>query len=258
MPLSVCSAMWQCAIHSPGLVTSSRMSTVSPGPDQHRVLPHQVRLRRRRRGQDQERPAPCTWNGWCIGWSESISLTSRIFTRSPTRNRQSIACVRSPGVPVDQDPPHVRWGGHAGSPRPCRPPTRCRLRHAACVARAVMGARRRRRASWARAWCSRVLERRPGPGAIGSSFIPQSGHRAGSSLTTSGSIGQAYRGRLGRLRPRDQLHPALRAAAGLRRWSPPGASGRRRRRGAVRVGGVHVHLGDERRASCPARARASA
>ena len=30
IPLSVCSAMWQCAIHSPGLATSSRMSTVSP------------------------------------------------------------------------------------------------------------------------------------------------------------------------------------------------------------------------------------
>jgi hypothetical protein len=30
IPLSVCSAMWQCAIHSPGLETNSRRSTVSP------------------------------------------------------------------------------------------------------------------------------------------------------------------------------------------------------------------------------------
>ena len=30
MPLWLCSAMWQCAIQRPGLVTSSRMSTVSP------------------------------------------------------------------------------------------------------------------------------------------------------------------------------------------------------------------------------------
>src|SRR5215210_5708168 len=30
MPLSWCSAMWQCAIHTPTFVTSSRMSTVSP------------------------------------------------------------------------------------------------------------------------------------------------------------------------------------------------------------------------------------
>ena len=30
IPLSWCSAMWQCAIQRPGFVTSSRMSTVSP------------------------------------------------------------------------------------------------------------------------------------------------------------------------------------------------------------------------------------
>jgi hypothetical protein len=30
MPLSWCSAMWQCAIQRPTFVTSSRMSTVSP------------------------------------------------------------------------------------------------------------------------------------------------------------------------------------------------------------------------------------
>ena len=30
IPLSWCSAMWQCAIQRPGLVTSSRMSTTSP------------------------------------------------------------------------------------------------------------------------------------------------------------------------------------------------------------------------------------
>jgi hypothetical protein len=30
MPLCMCSAMWQWAIHRPGLVTSNKMSTVSP------------------------------------------------------------------------------------------------------------------------------------------------------------------------------------------------------------------------------------
>src|SRR6185312_10278933 len=30
MPLCMCSAMWQCAIHNPGLVTSNKMSTVCP------------------------------------------------------------------------------------------------------------------------------------------------------------------------------------------------------------------------------------
>ena len=96
MPLSWCSAMWQCAIHTPGLVTSSRMSTVSPRRTSTvsfhtrfgSMVPSRLRIR--------NRPAPCTWNGWCIGWSESISLTSRIFTWSPTRNRQSIPWFRSP------------------------------------------------------------------------------------------------------------------------------------------------------------------
>ena len=44
IPLWACSAMWQCAIHSPGLETSRRMSTVCPARNEHRVLPHQVGL----------------------------------------------------------------------------------------------------------------------------------------------------------------------------------------------------------------------
>src|SRR5664279_1672708 len=57
---------------------------------EHGVLPDQVPFDGPSRLRIRNRPAPCTWNGWCIGWSESISLTSRIFTWSPTRNRQSI------------------------------------------------------------------------------------------------------------------------------------------------------------------------
>ena len=37
------------------------------GADQDGVLPHQVRFRRSVAGQDEEAPAPCRWNGWCIG-----------------------------------------------------------------------------------------------------------------------------------------------------------------------------------------------
>ena len=33
-----------------------------------------------------------------MGWSESISLTSRIFTRSPTVNCQSIPSASAPAV----------------------------------------------------------------------------------------------------------------------------------------------------------------
>ena len=46
-----------------------------------------------------------------MGWSESISLTSRILTRSPTVNRQSIAVVGRAGGPVHELPVHVGGGG---------------------------------------------------------------------------------------------------------------------------------------------------
>src|SRR6185437_16084948 len=91
MPLSWCSAMWQCAIQMPGFVTCSRMSTVSP------VRISTVSFQTRfcsgwpSLAKIKNRPAPWMWNGWCIGWSESISLTSRILTRSPTRKRQLMA-----------------------------------------------------------------------------------------------------------------------------------------------------------------------
>ena len=38
-------------------------------------------------------------NGWCIGWSESSSLTRRILMRSPTRKRQSMP---APSAPVER------------------------------------------------------------------------------------------------------------------------------------------------------------
>src|SRR5512134_2137827 len=96
IPLSWCSAMWQCAIQRPGLVTSSRMSTVSPV--RTRTVSFQTRLASGTpsRASTTKRPAPWTWNGWCIGWSESISLTSRSLTRSPTVNVQSIPWLAAP------------------------------------------------------------------------------------------------------------------------------------------------------------------
>src|SRR5829696_4103396 len=96
IPLSWCSAMWQCAIQRPTFVTSRRMSTVSP------VLTSTVSLQTRfgstspLRTRVRNRPAPWTWNGWCIGWSESISFTRRTFTRSPTRSFHSIARFSAP------------------------------------------------------------------------------------------------------------------------------------------------------------------
>ena len=56
MPLCMCSAMWQWAIHRPGLVTSNRMSTVCPV--RTRTVSFQTRLvlRRSVAGQDEEAP----------------------------------------------------------------------------------------------------------------------------------------------------------------------------------------------------------
>src|SRR3954453_18394092 len=96
IPLSWCSAMWQCAIQYPGLVTSNRMFTVCPVVI--RTVSFQTRLSSSMpsRSSTRKRPAPCTWNGWCIGWSESISLTSSIFTQSPTRKLQLMPWFASP------------------------------------------------------------------------------------------------------------------------------------------------------------------
>src|SRR5215208_4243399 len=38
----------------------------------------------------RRRPPPWTWRGWCIEWSESISLTGSIFTRVPEQDRASL------------------------------------------------------------------------------------------------------------------------------------------------------------------------
>lgn len=67
MPLSWCSAMWQCIIHMPGLVTSNRMSVVCP------VYTSTVSFHTRfgsttpSRVSTRKRPAPCRWIGCCIG-----------------------------------------------------------------------------------------------------------------------------------------------------------------------------------------------
>src|SRR5439155_14811962 len=58
IPLWMCSAMWQCAIHSPGLDTSSRMSTVCP--DRNSTVSFHTRLGSGKPSLDRmrKRPAP--------------------------------------------------------------------------------------------------------------------------------------------------------------------------------------------------------
>ncbi len=58
MPLSWCSAMWQCAIHSPGLVTSSRISTVVRDPADRPLPARAVPLRCRRGTLERARGGP--------------------------------------------------------------------------------------------------------------------------------------------------------------------------------------------------------
>ena len=88
--------MWQCAIQRPGLVTSRRMSTVSPARTSTVSFHTRFDSGTSSRAMTRKRPAPWMWNGWCIGWSLSIVLTRRIFTRSPTRNDQSMAWLALP------------------------------------------------------------------------------------------------------------------------------------------------------------------
>ena len=193
IPLSWCSAMWQCAIHRPGLVTSSRMSTISPVRTSTVSFQTRFGSTSPSRARTRNRPAPWTWNGWCIGWSESISLTSRIFTRSPTRNCQSIAWF---SAPVARSTSFQRmfagvviWLTSTMSSSHSIPPPR--RAHARGRARAV------RRGSWpsscavARACSARRARLRLATSVAGSSFMPHYGQRPGSSLVTSGCIGHA-------------------------------------------------------------------
>ena len=86
-PLSVVLGDVTVSLKRPTLVTSSRMSTASPV--RTTTVSFQARLGSvtPSRLRTRNRPAPWTWKEWCIGWSAAISLSRRILTLSPTRNR---------------------------------------------------------------------------------------------------------------------------------------------------------------------------
>src|SRR3954452_10022512 len=63
MPLWLCSAMWQWAIHSPGLETSSKMSTVSPARSSTVSFHTRLGSGCPSRDRTRNRPAPWMWNG---------------------------------------------------------------------------------------------------------------------------------------------------------------------------------------------------
>src|SRR5215212_5249686 len=72
-------------------VSPARSSTVSFQTRLGSGWPSLLRMR--------NRPAPWMWKGWCMGWSEFISLTRLILTLSPTVNFPAIRWL-SPLLPV--------------------------------------------------------------------------------------------------------------------------------------------------------------
>ena len=144
----------------------------------------------------RKRPAPWTWNGWCIGWSESISLTRRIFTWSPTRNVPVDRVVLGAGGAVDELPAHV-----------------LRRRHPVDLDHVVLPLDAAGRASWRVLRVARPWPRRPSRRSrAGMSFIPHVGQWSPGSLVTLG-VHRAACSPSGR--PRHQLHAALGQRPGL-------------------------------------------
>src|SRR3954453_6715217 len=204
MPLSGCSAMWQCAIQRPTFVTSSTMSTVSPVRTSTVSLHTRFGSTTPSRARVRNRPAPWMWKGWCIGWSESISLTSRIFTRSPTRKCQSIAWFSASS---ERSTSFQRMlagvvsllTSTMSSSHSMPPASSWLCPWAACswwsasdrTSRAGMSfmphCGQRSAVSLVTSGC--IGQANPAGAASAMSFIPQLGQRPGSSLTTSGCIG---------------------------------------------------------------------
>ena len=108
-----------------------------------------------------------------MGWSESISLTSRILTRSPTVKAQSMSAFFAPV-----------WRSMS-----------CQIMLPGSDARLISGIRssHSRPSPWswlcAAPWCG--SEAGTGGASEGTSFIPHLGQVPGSVAVTSGCIGQA-------------------------------------------------------------------
>ena len=218
------------------------MSTVSPVRTSTVSLQTRLGSTSPSRARTRKRPAPWMWNGWCIGWSESISLTSRIFTRSPTRNRQSIAWFAASVGAVDELPAHVR--------RRREPVDVDHVVFPLDAARVRVAVRRGRRGSSCSCSCVvLVLARARGSPAC----APDEPRRQQLHAALRAAVGRLARDDLGVHRAGvavgaacgDELHAAARAAArlladdlGVHRADVDG--------GVPRVGLAHVHLGHER------------
>ena len=135
IPLSVCSAMWQCAIHKPGFVTSSRMSTVWPARTS--TVSFQTRLAS---GYAVPRENEETARAVDVKWVVHRMIRFHFIDQS---DLYPVADIEGPGdgsvfgtgLPIDQLPDHVAGVRCTVDIRASGPPTRDRLltRAAPCV-----------------------------------------------------------------------------------------------------------------------------
>ena len=239
MPLSWCSAMWQCAIQRPTLVTSRTMSTVSP------VRTSTVSLHTRFgsddavAGQDEEPSG-----------SVDVERVVHRVVGVHLVDEPDLHAVADAEVPVDRVvlgvvgavdelPAHVRRRRElVDLDHVVFPLDAARVLVAVPVGVRARDGRRRAASSWP---CPPACDR---TSRAGMSFMPHSGQRSAVSLVTSGCIGQAKPGRCGF---GDELHPALGQRSGL----VAGDLGVHRagvdeRAAGADVGLAHVHLGHER------------
>ena len=197
IPLSWCSAMWQCAIQRPGFVTSSRMSTVSPGADEHGVLPDEVGLRNAVAGEDDEaagavdveRMVHRVVRVHLVDEPELDAVADRELPIDPVIGGTGVAVDELPAhvgrrrQPVDLDhvvlpldPARVSWSWWPWSCRasPAAPRSPWAMWRGARAPRA--GARDARAPA---AFLRRAVARAPVTSAASTSFMPHFGQRSG-------------------------------------------------------------------------------
>ena len=120
MPLCMCSAMWQWAIHSPRVGDVEQDVDGLPGAHQHGVLPDQVGF-----GDPLHGPAPGSGRRRAVErvahWKVGAHLVDQSdLTRSPARNRQSMSAFSAPVARSISF--HARWP--LFWPRAAAPPAR--------------------------------------------------------------------------------------------------------------------------------------
>ena len=122
------SAIWQWAIHMPGLLTSSKILIVSPvvwAPCPSKQGFHlELHFHRAQGSVVHEK-----WIGCCMGWSESSSFSISIKTLSPSSKSQSISSINSSRFSINDLPVHNVITEHGIPSCPSCPPIRFQKIH---------------------------------------------------------------------------------------------------------------------------------